>query len=270
MFKLIMVLAAGASIAAATNIIEKAPALSADTGNWTVGNCILAQFAMEITLHPNKTDANSTLTVKVPADAQVDKAQTNCGKDIQLMKLVWTETAKNDSTVELHRNLTIEFGKINNTGYGVRHAYGNFELARFNYSYVNKENATVSLNVSSSVTINTKDVPSLMFRVPFHYSYLCGDVGHWEVYEQLFYSFDGRPGVDLKNGTVEAKNVRFDAFRDESAPHEGYQIPMDCAYQPNDIVPVAVGVTLAALVVIVLIAYLLGRRRARQRGYQSV
>jgi lysosomal-associated membrane protein 1/2 len=45
---------------------------------------------------------------------------------------------------------------------------------------------------------------------------------------------------------------------------------MDCDYQPNDIVPVAVGVTLAALVVCVLLAYLFGRRRARQRGYQSV
>ena len=46
--------------------------------------------------------------------------------------------------------------------------------------------------------------------------------------------------------------------------------PMDCAYQPNDVVPVAVGVTLAVLVVLVLVAYLFGRRRARQRGYQSV
>ena len=38
----------------------------------------------------------------------------------------------------------------------------------------------------------------------------------------------------------------------------------------HDIVPVAVGVTLAVLVVLVLVAYLFGRRRARQRGYQSV
>ena len=49
-----------------------------------------------------------------------------------------------------------------------------------------------------------------------------------------------------------------------------FKPPMDCAYQPNDVVPVAVGVTLAVLVVLVLVAYLFGRRRARQRGYQSV
>jgi hypothetical protein len=35
-------------------------------------------------------------------------------------------------------------------------------------------------------------------------------------------------------------------------------------------VPIAVGVALALLVVTVLISYLVGRRRHRQQGYQSV
>jgi lysosomal-associated membrane protein 1/2 len=38
----------------------------------------------------------------------------------------------------------------------------------------------------------------------------------------------------------------------------------------RDIVPIAVGCALVGLVVIVLIAYLIGRRRSRQQGYQSV
>ncbi|GIX75526.1 hypothetical protein CEXT_330101 [Caerostris extrusa] len=38
----------------------------------------------------------------------------------------------------------------------------------------------------------------------------------------------------------------------------------------NDIVPIAVGIALLALVVVVLIAYFVGRRRSRQKGYQSV
>jgi lysosomal-associated membrane protein 1/2 len=48
---------------------------------------------------------------------------------------------------------------------------------------------------------------------------------------------------------------------------------VDCAADKvitSDIVPIAVGCALAALVVVVLVAYLIGRRRARQRGYQSV
>ncbi len=45
---------------------------------------------------------------------------------------------------------------------------------------------------------------------------------------------------------------------------------MDCKVESNDIVPLVVGVCLAALVVFVIVAYLIGRRRHRQRGYQSV
>lgn len=48
------------------------------------------------------------------------------------------------------------------------------------------------------------------------------------------------------------------------------QTPLDCEYEPNDIVPIAVGVALAVLVIVVLIAYVIGRRRNRQRGYESV
>jgi lysosomal-associated membrane protein 1/2 len=46
---------------------------------------------------------------------------------------------------------------------------------------------------------------------------------------------------------------------------------IDCpADDASDTVPIAVGAALAGLVVIVLIAYLIGRRRSRARGYQSV
>ena len=45
---------------------------------------------------------------------------------------------------------------------------------------------------------------------------------------------------------------------------------MDCDYQPNDIVPIVVGCALAGVVIFVLVAYMVGRRRHRQRGYQSV
>jgi len=48
-------------------------------------------------------------------------------------------------------------------------------------------------------------------------------------------------------------------------------VAIDCpADDSSDVVPIAVGAALAGLVVIVLLAYLIGRRRARARGYQSV
>lgn len=38
----------------------------------------------------------------------------------------------------------------------------------------------------------------------------------------------------------------------------------------SDLVPIIVGACLAAIVILVLIAYLIGRARARSTGYQSV
>lgn len=49
-----------------------------------------------------------------------------------------------------------------------------------------------------------------------------------------------------------------------------FQVAMDCLYEPNDVVPIAVGVALAVLIVVVLVAYIVGRRRNQARGYQSV
>ena len=47
---------------------------------------------------------------------------------------------------------------------------------------------------------------------------------------------------------------------------------MECSADEDtsSVVPIAVGAALAGLVVIVLIAYLIGRRRSRQTGYESV
>jgi hypothetical protein len=67
--------------------------------------------------------------------------------------------------------------------------------------------------------------------------------------------------LSISGGGETVNNLVFPSF---------FQTPMDCDYRPNDIVPIAVGVALALLVVTVLISYLVGRRRHRQRGYQSV
>jgi len=70
---------------------------------------------------------------------------------------------------------------------------------------------------------------------------------------------------------VHLSNLQMEAFRTQT--DDKFSSAIDCAADgvvTSDIVPIAVGCALAALVVVVLIAYLIGRRRARQRGYQSV
>ena len=50
-----------------------------------------------------------------------------------------------------------------------------------------------------------------------------------------------------------------------------FGVALDCASSETpDVVPIAVGCALAALVIIVLIAYLIGRRRSQARGYLSM
>ncbi len=114
------------------------------------------------------------------------------------------------------------------SSYGIRRAWGYFELAHFEVPNP-KVNATPSvINVTSWIEVDTKDVPKLMFTVPFHYSFFCGDVGKWEFFSELHYDYpQGRPGIDLKNATVSAKNVIFDAFRDADAPHQQFQVRSD-------------------------------------------
>ncbi|WKY14589.1 hypothetical protein Q1695_000269 [Nippostrongylus brasiliensis] len=80
--------------------------------------------------------------------------------------------------------------------------------------------------------------------------------------------------LSLSNDSViEMKNMRVIAFAqldsDEFSPQQVYeQCLLDS--RTSDIVPIVVGACLAGLVVVVLVAYLVGRARAKRQGYASV
>jgi len=74
-----------------------------------------------------------------------------------------------------------------------------------------------------------------------------------------------------EKGVIKIANLQVEAFQDHPNTRPTFSAPSVCpADDVTDIVPIAVGASLAALVVVVLIAYLIGRRRSRSRGYQSV
>jgi len=110
------------------------------------------------------------------------------------------------------------------------------------------------------------------FKTPLNRSFLCADVG--DVGMDGFLKLEPQTSPDLKLGraNMTATKVQLDAFRSEDARKKVnvFQIPLDCAFHPSDVVPIIVGCALAGLVVLVLIAYLIGRRKSRARGYQSV
>lgn len=78
--------------------------------------------------------------------------------------------------------------------------------------------------------------------------------------------------VDLKLGnvTMEIQDMHIQAFGVQGSSDYGAVEECEADDKVSDAVPIAVGCALAALIIIVLIAYLVGRRQSRQKGYQSV
>lgn len=74
------------------------------------------------------------------------------------------------------------------------------------------------------------------------------------------------------NVSLDVLSVQLQAFRNTTSEAAGqFGDAVECsAGDISNIVPIAVGSALAALVIIVLIAYLIGRSKSRQKGYQSV
>jgi len=69
---------------------------------------------------------------------------------------------------------------------------------------------------------------------------------------------------------VSITNLELEAFRNSNTTDiSGKRVICPKDQTTNSIVPIAVGAALAGLVVVVLIAYLIGRKRSR-RGYESV
>lgn len=74
--------------------------------------------------------------------------------------------------------------------------------------------------------------------------------------------------VTNTTGVFEVSDLQFQAFRTEKSSVFG--LAVDCTVETQDIVPIVVGCALIALVVIVLAAYLVGRRRRQAEGYLSM
>jgi len=254
----------------------------ADQGNWTVEDCILVRVASQIVLQPDPDNANTTVTMELPVGAKASgtcKVVPDPKKDDptpkQRITLNWSENDKKG--VALWRNITMEFSRNDTVQkYGVSKISAVYEVKQF--VVVKNEtdpatNETISTNVTvtSFVSMTTFKMEPWEFLVPVNRSYLCTDAGSKPMHTELHRSDEhpGDGGVKLAEAVLSAKKVQLDAFR-VGAPEGEFQISMDCTYRPNDVVPIVVGCALAGLVLMVLVAYLVGRRKSRARGYQSV
>lgn len=250
-------------------IITVANLSGADQGNWTLGYCIIVKMAAELTIKPNKTNSNTTIILEVPVSAVVaDTSSCADSNTTQTITLQWSEG-------DFNRNISLHFSK-NGSQYGVSKIDAVYELRNFNTSsqVPGPDNTTVWVNttVLEYISLSTFGMSPWVFLVPENRSYLCSNINNIQMIAELHRTDEngGSPGERLTNSTLSAKKVQFDAFRGSNTYPDEFQSPSDCNYRPNDVVPIIVGCALAGLVLMVLVAYLIGRRKSRARGYQSV
>ena len=90
-----------------------------DQKAWRVGDCILARFEMNITIHTDQENANKTITIKIPKTAKVNNKASKCGNitknDDQTLVLNWKDNHLNrELVINFRRNLTQYAGKTLN------------------------------------------------------------------------------------------------------------------------------------------------------------
>eukprot|EP00088_Acartia_fossae_P020455 TRINITY_DN22040_c0_g1_i1.p1 TRINITY_DN22040_c0_g1~~TRINITY_DN22040_c0_g1_i1.p1 ORF type:complete len:274 (-),score=60.01 TRINITY_DN22040_c0_g1_i1:581-1402(-) len=249
------------------------PAVAAGTmGNWTVDNCIVVKMAAELGINPTKNETNKKeVDIPVHANATGDCKSINN----QTIVLSWSEPEPGTEMV-LQRNLTVLFARNDTSNppvYGVKKLEGVYETRHFQKEVpIPDKNTTVNQTFVEYVSFSTFTLNSLEFQTPVNRSYLCLNVGVISMHAELHDSSEPATasGEIVNNATFTAKNVQFDAFRPDDIEKNVLQTPLDCDFRPSDVVPIVVGCALAGTVLIVLIAYLVGRRRNRARGYQSV
>lgn len=271
-----VLLAAGTVLSTSAQLDNRGSNDDAEVGNWTVGDCIMAKFSMEFTVNTGKKGNFSKISLPASAVASPDNNGTLCSKDIkkvQTLTLSWKEKQQNDSAIELNRFVEVDFlRKEEGSYYGVNRFYGEFDIAYYKENITNTtSNKTHLETIYSTLTMDSKKIDNLMFHTPKDKSYQCADVGKISLSSSMDWNYTKFAPEHVDNTTIKVLHVRFDAFRNVVNGIKGeFRDSIDCDYQPNDIVPIAVGVALAALVIAVLIAYMVGRRRNRHAGYQSV
>lgn len=75
--------------------------------------------------------------------------------------------------------------------------------------------------------------------------------------------------LNTTGGLITVSKLQFEAFKVDNSQKFSNAKDCDSNISP-DIVPIAVGISLIALIVVVLVAYIVGRRRQQARGYLNI
>ncbi|XP_013181324.1 PREDICTED: lysosome-associated membrane glycoprotein 1-like [Papilio xuthus] len=199
--------------------------------------CILVQFAaqLNITYPKNNTSSLGYALLNVPANASV--VDGNCNTTSQRLTLAWADG---------NHTLTMHFLANDTT----------------KTYHLNSLNITISpeILINSSLSRSVEVWHGAEWAMPLNTSYRCA------ADTQLNLTAE----VTSVAATLTLSQLQEEAFRTQHN-NNSFSSARECGSADlPDAVPIAVGCALGGLVVVVLIAYLEGRRRSAARGYLSM
>nr|CAI5826961.1 unnamed protein product [Callosobruchus analis] len=223
-----------------TTSVAPTPAPKPEVGNWTVDynnsnrSCIVMQAEIQLQLVWMQNNKTMNKTWVVPTSA---KSSGACGNDSQWISLNWDESSQ----------LVMGFVKTKERKFEV-------------------QNVTALLNMTlpdqgpkvwTFSAVNQTDFPT-----PLQMSYKC--MREQTLKLQANESVANSTFINLK-----LSHVQMQAFRNSDS-HK-FDSALDCdGSVVNDTVPIVVGSVLIVMILMILVAYLLGRRRCQARGYLSI
>lgn len=224
----------------------QAPVLKPDIGKWNATDhsvnktFILAEMAIQLNItYDTASGKRKCVILNIPKTAS---AAGKFGNDTQRLDISWFIDKDNTSS---HFIIFFEKNSTDNL-YMIRNITVNVTLPEDKYPDI-KRNVLLYNNKTE-------------FSTPLSKSYRCAK-------EQTFDLMEG--GSNKTTGALYLSHVQLEAFHEKM--DNVFDSAEDCERSTSpDIVPIAVGCALVGLVAIVLIAYLVGRRRSQARGYLSM
>jgi lysosomal-associated membrane protein 1/2 len=184
---------------------------------------------------------NTTLSVHIPVDA--DHSESSC--EDESVNLQFKYNGTNPFT------LVIQFLSTKDT----------YSVSNITLKYT-LDAATSDATSAKPVTVVLVENGADFLKADLNHSLTCGTT------KDVFLT-----GPELPKDTkvvLAIEKIQMQAYMTKEN-NSTFSDSESCdASSTRDIVPIAVGCALVGLVVIVLVAYLIGRRRSRQQGYQSV
>ncbi|ESO98597.1 hypothetical protein LOTGIDRAFT_239003 [Lottia gigantea] len=217
--------------------------------NFTIpGNCILIKSALAVELPYQTASQNTSKTINVPVVPAKDvKGNCNLTSNSQMLSFKFFDTWVM-SFIFTADGDSLQASVDDSRAYHLS-----------NVSLVYTEDPKHFPNTSNPGAAKTVSANGLdQFKVE-------GD--------QSSFKCNSETDLDLGNGAkLDISNFQYRAFANDNSTDFGSSGVNECSADSdsNSVVPIAVGAALAGLVVIVLIAYLIGRRRSKRTGYESV